>query len=121
MPNPTMPRKIPNYKKMPKEHTQYHCHRKNINKALNQTTNKEIDRRTIHGRGTPKTKENIYHKRITYNIEINKWIGNTCGKRFGPQNQQNAIQHACKHFQKPKPENELKWDPKNQKKKKYIK
>jgi len=106
-----MQRKMPNYKKMLNAHTQYHCRRKNINKSLNQATNKEIDRRTIQGRGTPKTEENIYRKIITYNIKINKWTCNTCGKQYDPQNQQNAIQHACKHFQKPKAENGLKWAP----------
>ena len=38
-------------------HTQYHCHRNNISKILNPITNKTIDRRTIQGRGTPKTEE----------------------------------------------------------------
>jgi len=94
LPNRKMQRNIPNNKKC-QTHTQYRCHHKNINKTLNLIKNKTIDRRTIQGRGTPKTEENIYHKRITYNIEINKWICNTCGKRFGPKNQKNAIQHAC--------------------------
>ena len=65
----TLQQNFRNYKNA--KNTQYHCHRKNINKALNQIMNKKTDRRTIQGRGTPQTNENIYQKRITYNIEIN--------------------------------------------------
>ena len=48
-------------------HTKYHCRSKNVNKNLNQTTQRKIDRRTIQGRGTHDTPENIYKDRITCN------------------------------------------------------
>jgi len=81
-----------------KTHTQYHCHQKNTNNPLNKTTIGKIDRRTIRGRGTPQNDEEIYQGRITYNTETNKWTCNTCGEKYDTQCQQNAIQHACKHF-----------------------
>jgi len=56
------------------------------------------DRRTIQGRGTPQENEQIYRGKIAYNIDINKWICNTCGEKYDPQSQRNAIQHECKHF-----------------------
>ena len=92
-----------------KKHTLYHCHLKNTNTYLNNITTGKKDRRTIQGRGTPQENEIIYHGRITYNTEINKWTCNTCGKKYDPQSQQNAIQHACKHFATTKKQNTTKW------------
>ena len=65
-----------------KKHTLYHCHEKNANTPLNQTTTGKKDRRTIQGRGTPQENEQIYQGRITYDTAINKWICNTCGKNM---------------------------------------
>jgi len=96
--------------------TKYNCRNKNVNKNLNQTTQQKTDRGTIQGRGTRDTPDNIYKDRITYNHELAKWICNICGKQYAPQSQQNAIQHACKHYRQSKREiaPEIKWAPKTQ-------
>jgi len=77
---------------------------------------------TIQGRGTPDTPENIYKDRITYNHELTKWICNICGKQYAPQSQQNAIQHACNHYQQNKRERapEIKWAPGTQEEEIYT-
>ena len=96
-------------------HTKYHCRNKNVNKNLNQTTQK-TDSRAIQGRGTPDTPENIYKDRIAYSPELTKWICNTCGKQYAPQSRQNAIQHSRKRYRQNKRETppEIKWTQKTQ-------
>jgi len=80
----------------------HRCRKKQ--KRITKPNNKKnkTNRRTIQGRGTPPSDETLYRNRIRYDVEENKWICNTCNKKYEPKNQQNAIQHSRKHFQKPK-------------------
>jgi len=74
-----MQRKTPSRKKR-NIHVQYH--QNNKNKAISKTSQIQIDRRTIQGRERQKQQKTYIEGGITYNIEINKWTCNTCGKNM---------------------------------------
>jgi len=97
-----------------RKHQKYHWRKKIKNTLLSQMARNKTDRRTIQGRGTPKGNETLYQNRTQYNMAENKWICNTCNRKYEPRNQQNAIQHACKHFQKKRNSKKLKLVPKNE-------
>ena len=70
---------------------------KNTNKLLNSTTIGKKDRRTIQGRGAPQENEQIYQGKSHITQKSTNGYA-THVEKYDPQGQQNAIQHACRHF-----------------------